>query len=81
MLLTLHKMVEFALASANLGTSTGLIAMVVPFTVFVILSLFFFHTTAHRVGASPLAWLEGLLDRVAKLFQKLTFQASRQQEA
>jgi lipopolysaccharide export system permease protein len=81
MLLTLHKMVEFALASANLGTSTGLIAMVVPFTVFVILSLFFFHTTAHRVGASPLAWLEGLLDSVAKLFQKLTFQASRQQEA
>jgi len=54
---------------------------VVPFTVFVILSLFFFHTTAHRVGASPLAWLEGLLDSVAKLFQKLTFQASRQQEA
>ena len=81
MLLTLHKMVELALASANLGTSTGLIAMVVPFTVFVILSLFFFHTTAHRVGASPLAWLEGLLDSVAKLFQKLTFQASRQQEA
>jgi lipopolysaccharide export system permease protein len=81
MLLTLHKMVEFALASANLGTSTGLMSMLVPFAVFVALSLFFFHTTAHRVGASPLAWLEALFDSIAKLFQKLTFQSSQPQDA
>ena len=74
LLLTLHKMIEFSLASSRLGESTGLTSMTIPFAVFTLLSLFFFYTSAHRVGASPLAWLEWVIDQFAALMNRFSIQ-------
>jgi lipopolysaccharide export system permease protein len=73
LLLTLHKMVEFSLASSNLGAASGLASMIIPFLVFSFLSIFFFHTTAVRVGASPLAWLELVIDKITKFANRFAF--------
>ncbi len=72
MLLTLHKSVEFAVASANLGATSAIMSMTVPFFVFLALTLLFYHVTAHIVGGSPLAWLERGMDYLGGLFSRFS---------
>jgi lipopolysaccharide export system permease protein len=72
MLLTLHKTVEFAVASANLGSSGAIMSMTVPFIIFLALTFLFYHVTAHIVGGSPLAWLERGMDRLGTLLSRFS---------
>jgi lipopolysaccharide export system permease protein len=73
LLLTLHKSLEFATAAAGLGSGSNLLYLGVPFLAFCALSFFFFHTTAYRVGARPLAWLENGWERLIGAIQKISF--------
>ena len=72
MLLTLHKSVEFAVASANLGATSAIMSMTMPFFVFLVLTLLFYHVTAHIVGGSPLAWLERGMDSLGGLLSRFS---------
>ncbi len=73
LLLTLHKTLEFGTAAAGIGEGRGLVNLFLPFTGFVALSAFFFYTTAFRVGARPLAWLENAWDLLIGSVQKISF--------
>jgi len=79
MLLTLHKTVEFAVASANLGSTNAIMSMAGPFFVFLVLTFWFYHVTAHVVGGSPLAWLERSMDSLGGLLSR--FSTSKGDEA
>ncbi len=73
LLLTLHKMLEFGTAAAGLGEGSKLLNLFLPFAVFLGLTAFFFHTTAFRVGARPLAWLENGWETLIGSIQKISF--------
>lgn len=72
LLLTLHKTLEFGTAAAGLGDGSTLLNLFLPFIGFTALSFFFFHTTAHRVGARPLAWIENAWDFLIDNIQKIS---------
>jgi lipopolysaccharide export system permease protein len=73
LLLTLHKTLEFGTAAAGLGGSNLLLNLFLPFTIFTALSVFFFHTTAYRIGARPLAWIENGWEALIGSIQKISF--------
>jgi lipopolysaccharide export system permease protein len=73
LLLTLHKILEFGTAAAGLGEGSRLLNLFTPFAVFCAMSAFFFYTTAYRVGARPLAWIENGWDFVINSVQKISF--------
>lgn len=81
MLLTLHKAIEFGVASAGLGVNDPILVIWGPFILFSLLSAFFFYVTSQRVGVAPLAWLEDGLQFVSDQFGKLRRGSSNVVEA
>ena len=73
MLLVIHKLVEFGAATSALGTTSLWISLGLPIVGFTVLSMFFFYTTAFRVGVSPLAWIEGSWAALLSAVNKLGF--------
>ena len=73
LLLTLHKILEFGTAAAGLDEGSRLLNLFTPFAGFCALAGFFFYTTAYRVGARPLAWIENGWDFMINSVQKISF--------
>ncbi|MBI1181782.1 MAG: LptF/LptG family permease [Alphaproteobacteria bacterium] len=73
LLLTLHKMLEFGTAAAGLGDGSSLLNLGLPFVAFNALAGFFFYTTAYRIGARPLGWIENGWEAIVNTVQKVSF--------
>jgi len=71
MLLTLHKAIEFGVASVSLGVSDPILVIWGPLVLFSSLSAFFFYVTSQRVGVAPLAWIEEGMQFISDQFGKL----------
>ena len=58
MIVTYHKINEYAEALGSLGRIDPLIALWVPFTLFAALIWWMYHTLAHKPGGQPIGALE-----------------------
>jgi lipopolysaccharide export system permease protein len=64
LLVTQHKINEYAAAIAALGRVDPIIALWVPFLAFAALVWWMYHTLAHKPGGQPI----GALERIAARF-------------
>lgn len=58
MLVTQHKINEYAMAFGGLGRLDPLLALWIPFLAFAALSVWMFYTLAFLPGGQPIGWLE-----------------------
>jgi lipopolysaccharide export system permease protein len=66
MIVTYHKVNEYAEALGSLGKIDPLIALWVPFTIFAGLIWWMYHTLAHKPGGQPIGALERSADKAWK---------------
>jgi lipopolysaccharide export system permease protein len=77
-LVTQHKINEYAEALGARGVVDPLIALWVPFTLFAALSLWMYYTVAHVPGGQPIGALERFAGKVAAQVRKLVSLFNRQ---
>jgi lipopolysaccharide export system permease protein len=72
MVVTYHKINQYAAAVAALGKINPIIALWVPFALFALLIWWMYHTLAHKPGGQPIGALERVAARTAKAFRRWT---------
>ena len=78
MLVTQHKINEYAEDFGALGRVDPFFALWVPFTLFVGLSLWMFHSIAYVPGGQPISGLERGFARISSLFSRLWMRSTGQ---
>lgn len=68
MIVTYHKINQYAAAVAALGKINPVIALWTPFLLFSLLIWWMYHTLAHKPGGQPIGALERAAERIAKRF-------------
>lgn len=81
MIVTYHKVNEYAEAQGALGHIDPLIALWVPFLLFGGLIVWMYHVVAHRPGGQPIGALERTFAKLGKLIIRLFRFARRQNMA
>ncbi|MFA5989488.1 MAG: LptF/LptG family permease [Sphingomonas sp.] len=71
MIVTYHKINEYAESVGSLGIVDPLIALWVPFAIFAGLVFWMYHTIAHVPGGQPIGGVERMFARLGKLFKAL----------
>ncbi len=79
MVVTYHKINQYAAAVAALGKVNPVIALWTPFLIFSLLIWWMYHTLAHKPGGQPIGALERVASRIAGLFRRW-FRAGRRTE-
>jgi lipopolysaccharide export system permease protein len=72
MVVTYHKINQYAAAVAALGKINPIIALWTPFLLFSLLIWWMYHTLAHKPGGQPIGALERVAARVGKTFRRWT---------
>jgi lipopolysaccharide export system permease protein len=80
MIVTYHKINEYASAVAALGKINPIVALWVPFVLFSALIWWMYHTLAHKPGGQPIGALERGFEKLAANFGRW-FRPSRRQGA
>jgi lipopolysaccharide export system permease protein len=80
MIVTYHKVNEYAEALGSLGKIDPLIALWVPFTLFAALIWWMYHTLAHKPGGQPIGALERSADKAWK-WVRSRFASDRKEKA
>jgi lipopolysaccharide export system permease protein len=68
MIVSYHKVNEYASAVAALGKVNPIIALWVPFAIFSALIWWMYHTLAHKPGGQPIGALERSFEKLANMF-------------
>jgi lipopolysaccharide export system permease protein len=71
MVVTYHKVNEYAESIAALGTINPMLALWVPFLLFAGLILWMYHVIAHVPGGQPIGALEVFASKAGKSLKKL----------
>ena len=71
MIVTYHKVNEYAEAAGGRGDIDPLLGIWIPFTVFAALSCWMFYTIAYVPGGQPIGALERAFSKVAKAVGRL----------
>jgi lipopolysaccharide export system permease protein len=79
MVVTYHKVNQYAAAVAALGKVNPVLALWVPFLIFSGLIWWMYHTLAHKPGGQPIGALERVASRLAGLFRRW-FRIGRRRE-
>ena len=72
MVVTYHKINQYAAAVAALGKINPIIALWTPFLLFSLLIWWMYHTLAHKPGGQPIGALERVAARIGKAFRRWT---------
>jgi lipopolysaccharide export system permease protein len=70
LIVTYHKINQYAAAVAALGKINPIIALWTPFLLFAALGWWMYHTLAHKPGGQPIGAIERAADRIAKRFRR-----------
>jgi lipopolysaccharide export system permease protein len=81
MIVTYHKVNEYAQAVGSLGRIDPIIALWGPFAVFAGLSIWMYYTVAYVPGGQPIAALEKAFEKVGKFFKRFIPGRRRKKEA
>ncbi len=71
MVVTYHKINEYAAGVGGMGVIDPIIALWVPFLFFAVLILWMYHVIAHVPGGQPIGALEVFADKAGKVIRKL----------
>jgi lipopolysaccharide export system permease protein len=71
MVVTYHKVNEWAEGMGALGRVDPMIALWMPFFLFAVLIWWMYWTLAHKPGGQPIGALERGFDRLGKVIRKL----------
>ena len=74
-LVTYHKMSEYGERMGAIGRVDPVLAQWIPFTGFVMLSLWMYYIIAYKPGGQPIAWLDKGFAKLSGLFVKLVRRA------
>lgn len=72
MVVTYHKINQYAAAVAALGKVDPILALWVPFAIFSALIWWMYHTLAHKPGGQPIGALERVSDKMVKAVRRWT---------
>ena len=72
MVVTYHKINQYAAAVAALGKVDPIVALWVPFAIFSALIWWMYHTLAHKPGGQPIGALERVSDKMVKAIRRWT---------
>jgi lipopolysaccharide export system permease protein len=81
MIVTYHKINQYAAAVAALGKVNPILALWIPFTGFALLIWWMYHTLAHKPGGQPIGALERGADKIAKTVRRWFNFARRREQA
>jgi len=81
MIVTYHKVNEYAQAVGSLGRIDPLIALWTPFAIFAGLTLWMYYTVAYVPGGQPIGGLERAFEKVGKFVGKLLPGRRKKEEA
>lgn len=71
MVVTYHKINEYAESVGGFGTIDPVFALWVPFAVFAGLILWMYHVIAHVPGGQPIGALERVAEKAGKMLRKI----------
>jgi lipopolysaccharide export system permease protein len=72
MIVTYHKINQYAAAVAALGKVNPVLALWLPFALFSLLIWWMYHTLAHKPGGQPIGALERVAAKLGKLIKRWT---------
>lgn len=79
MVVTYHKINQYAAAVAALGKVNPILALWVPFAIFSLLIWWMYYTLAHKPGGQPIGALERVSDKMVKAVRRWTNFGRRRQ--
>jgi len=80
MVVTYHKINQYAAAVAALGKVDPIVALWLPFAIFSLLIWWMYHTLAHKPGGQPIGTLERASDKMVKAIRRWTSFARRRDQ-
>ncbi len=80
MVVTYHKINQYAAAVAALGKVNPILALWVPFAIFSLLIWWMYHTLAHKPGGQPIGALERASEKMVKAVRRWTSFARRREQ-
>ena len=76
-LVTYHKVSEYGERMGAIGRVDPMLAQWVPFILFTVMCLWFYHVLAHKPGGQPIGALERLFKKLGGLFKGLKKPAAK----